>query len=108
LRREVPALAGLDKEGQQVLTCKEQKVISVRRGKGLSRVFIVFHFDGAPTELLLPVPQGRWKKLLDSAAPQWGGQTSHAPDILDSHGEVRLALDPWAFVAFTASDEIAR
>jgi hypothetical protein len=44
--------------------------------------------------------------MLDSASQQWGGPGSHAPDMLDSDGEVRLTLSPWAFVIFAASLEI--
>jgi maltooligosyltrehalose trehalohydrolase len=108
LRRDVPALARLDKVAQKVATFTEQKVIFLRRGEGQGQVFIVYHFDRATAELVLPVPRGRWRKMLDSAAQQWGGPGSHAPDILDSDGEVQLTLSPWALLAFTAGDEIAR
>ena len=108
LRRDVPALARLDKVAQKVATFTEQKVIFLRRGEGQEQVFIVYHFDRATAELMLPVPRGRWRKMLDSAAQQWGGPGSHAPDMLDSGGEVQLTLSPWALLAFTASDEIAR
>ena len=106
LRRDVPALARLDKVAQEVATFGEQKAIFVRRGEGLEQLFIVYHFDPTPAELALPVARGRWRKMLDSASQQWGGPGSHAPDMLDSDGEVRLTLSPWAFVIFAASLEI--
>jgi maltooligosyltrehalose trehalohydrolase len=100
LRKSVSSLARLDKDALQVESFTDQQVLFVQRWDASSRVFIAFQADSAPMELTLPVPAGRWKKILDSAEQQWAGQGSQAPDILVSSGEAQLSFSPWSFLVF--------
>jgi maltooligosyltrehalose trehalohydrolase len=106
IRRTVPPLADLDKNSMEVTSFADEKVLLVRRWKAASQVLIVCHFSQVPTELLLPIPTGRWHRTLDSADERWGEKGCQAPPVIDSRGEVKLPLNPWAFLVFAKSPEI--
>jgi maltooligosyltrehalose trehalohydrolase len=46
------------------------------------------------------VPEGGWRKLLDSADERWQGKGSSLPDVLRSEGEAALRLSPKALALF--------
>ncbi len=105
LRREVPALARLDKKTMEVVAVAGQKTLFVRRWSGDSQVFAALNFDARPAPLVLAVPAGHWQKLLDSEEPRWQGNASQVPDFLDSVGEVRFTVSPWSFCIFAKSND---
>jgi maltooligosyltrehalose trehalohydrolase len=107
LRREVPSLARLDKGAVEATSFTDQKALLVKRWNASSQVLIVSHFDPSPTELMLPVPPGRWHKTLDSEEERWGGKGSQIPAVLESHGRVQLSLGPWVFLVFVQITEIS-
>jgi len=49
-------------------------------------------------EMTLPLPAGRWQKLVDSADQAWLGPGPQGPESLTSTGEVTLPLAPQALV----------
>ncbi|MFL6234533.1 MAG: DUF3459 domain-containing protein [Thermoanaerobaculia bacterium] len=69
LRKSLPALARLSKAEVEVTPFEEEKVILVRRG---GEVVIAFNF--AQEARRVPLPEGRWEKVLDSADERWGGE----------------------------------
>jgi maltooligosyltrehalose trehalohydrolase len=106
IRRTVPPLAELDKNAMEVTSFADEKVLLVRRWKASSQVLIVCHLCKVPTELLLPIPCGRWHRTLDSAEERWGDKGCETPAVIESRGEVQLPLNPWAFLVFAKSAEI--
>jgi maltooligosyltrehalose trehalohydrolase len=105
LRHTLPPLAQLDKNAMELTSFAEEKVLLARRWKASSQVLIVCHFSQAPTDLLLPIPLGRWHRTLDSADKRWGDKGSEIPAVIESRGEVKLPLNPWAFLVFASSAE---
>jgi len=107
LRRDLPALACLDKEALEVLAFADSKAILVRRWNASSHSLAVLHFEDKASQLGLPVPAGRWKRKLDSADSRWGGGGSQAPDAFVSCGEVQISLSPWTVILYveTLPDE---
>ncbi len=100
LRRDLPALAHLDKDALDAAVFADSNTILVRRWSGLSHILALFHFDPKPTQLALQFPVGRWQKKLDSAEPRWGGGGSQGSEVLASHGEAKVALGPWGVVLY--------
>src|SRR5580700_6061549 len=107
IRRTVPALAELDKNAMEVKSFADDKALLVSRGKASSQVLIVYHFCQAPAELLLPIPSGRWHRTLDSAEQPRGDKGCETPAVIESRGEVRFRLNPWAFLVFAKAAEIS-
>jgi maltooligosyltrehalose trehalohydrolase len=103
LRRDIPALARLDKDALEALAFADRKVIVVRRWNESSHILAVLHFGKEPCQLRLPVPAGYWQKQLDSADSRWGGGGSQALDVFVSPGEVQMTLSPWAMVLYLAT-----
>lgn len=92
LRREVPALL---RGGKQALSCiafPDESVLLLRRWHEGSEVLAVFHFGAAPAEVTLPVPHGRWEKLLESGDVAWDGPGAVAPGEIRSWGSARVRV----------------
>jgi maltooligosyltrehalose trehalohydrolase len=101
LRRELPPLARLDKGCLEAIPMENPPVLLLRRWDGNGQVIAAFHFGKAQTELKLPIPQGQWKKLVDSSDACWGGQGGISPESLTSHGNFRLCFGAHSFVLFS-------
>ncbi len=101
LRRELPALAHLSKEHQEVLIFERAKVLWVERWYEREAVLGIFHFGSEPLDATMPLFEGQWQKVVDSADSIWRGPGSRVPDTLESTGEVGLTFTPQSFVVFT-------
>lgn len=97
LRRETPALANLSKDSLEVLGYEDDRLLFVRRWSEESQVSLIFNFSEKKLSATLPIPTGRWGKLLDSAHPRWQGEGSIVPPYLDSEGEFTVTLAPKSF-----------
>lgn len=103
LRKTVPALARVSNDALAVTGDERRRVLTLRRWSGEDQVFMICHFGEADISMALPVPEGRWQKVLDSAEEEWQGKGSQVPAVLDSDGEVTLTLAPTSFVLFRRS-----
>jgi len=105
LRRDMSALANLDKDAMEVIPFTDQKVLLVRRWDTSSQVLIVHHFGQTPTDVYVPIPAGRWPTVLDSNETRWGGGDDGVPAVLQSHGEIQLRVNAWAFFVLAQDNE---
>jgi maltooligosyltrehalose trehalohydrolase len=101
LRKDHPVLSRLSKEDMEVTAFGEEKVLFLRRWRGMGQTAAFFHFGSAPASLALSLPPGRWDRLVDSSERRWGGVGSAASKTLSSHGNVTLSLTPQSFVLFS-------
>jgi maltooligosyltrehalose trehalohydrolase len=126
LRRELPALAELDRELVETLVLERERVLFVRRGAAPgvrprpvapvedrdrvpgsddgSEVCMAFSFADNPCTVEVPVPAGRWARVLDSADARWLGPGSQVPAVVESDGAVSLALQPHGVVVLARQD----
>jgi len=102
LRRELPALAHLDKTSMRVTPTGDQKLLLVERWYSSSRVLMAFRFDVGSANLALPIAAGRWEKVLDSANWQPESEMGSERSILESRGELQMPFQPWSFFVFAA------
>jgi maltooligosyltrehalose trehalohydrolase len=105
LRKTLPALVRLSKEQMEVLGFEQQMSLFLRRWHGEHEVFAVFNFGSSQAALTLPVPAGKWQKVLSSADARWqpapeSAPTSVLPDHVLSAGECALTLEPETFALF--------
>ena len=103
LRREIPALARLEKKNACVIAYPRENALFARRWDGGSQIFAVFNFGTRAVQLAVPVPTGKWRRQLDSAESQWQGSGSQVPESLDSRGDARLLMEASAFCLFAKS-----
>lgn len=105
LRARIPALGDLSKRDQEVVAFAAKNALLVRRWSGDSQAFIAFHFCETTVEIEAPVPEGRWRKVLDSADPMTQSSDGRAAEYLNSTGAARLALGPWHLILFIKTDD---
>lgn len=103
LRRTIPALARLSKQTMDVRGYEKDRVLLVRRWTDNDEIFIILTFAQKETLVSLPVPEGHWHKLVDSADERWRGGGTLVPKELDSEGEISLHLNPTAVALFARS-----
>ena len=100
LRREIPALAQLDQDSQEVSTLADGNLLCVRRRAEQRRIVALFYFGDVSCQLELPLPAGRWGMLLDSGEQRWNGPGGEAPRELASSGSAQLVLKPWSVLVW--------
>jgi maltooligosyltrehalose trehalohydrolase len=82
LRREIPALAALDKNSLEVSGLEDPRLVLLRRWSAGKEVFCVMNFDREEATFIAP-PSGGWTKLLDSANEEWEGPGSLLPELIE-------------------------
>lgn len=98
LRKTVPALANMGKEQMEVLPFEGERTMLVRRWSEGSEVAILMNFSDASFDIDLPLPNGNWRKLLDSSETRWKGAGSLLLETLVSGGRVHLPIPPKTLV----------
>ena len=98
LRKNTKALAYLGKDRMEVAGFQKEEVIVLRRWYEDDDVVCVFHFGEETTGVTVPVPEGRWRTLLDSSLEKWGGVGGIVRPDCESDGELTLGVFPRAFI----------
>jgi maltooligosyltrehalose trehalohydrolase len=101
LRKEVPALAHLSKDTLEIKGDEENKTIFLHRWKGNDETIALFNFSDSSLSISLPIPEGSWRKRLDSAEERWQGSGSAISEHIISTRGCTLDLAPKSFVLFT-------
>ena len=144
LRKTLPALISLSKERLEVLGLERELVLYLRRWagdrggttpeSGGGQVFAAFNFGDDAAHVELPVPAGRWRRMLDSAGERWHSENegrllsaplseaaaaelstrpaaagpstrlSQLPEHLVSKGSAHLTLNPTSFALYILED----
>jgi maltooligosyltrehalose trehalohydrolase len=95
LRRELPALSALTREGMTVRPAAEGRALWVRRAGGGQQALIGLNFEEHQVPLDPPGGGGPWRLRLDAAEPRWGGPGGAAAGLL-------AADDPWVLAPESA------
>ncbi|MGB7274015.1 MAG: malto-oligosyltrehalose trehalohydrolase [Geitlerinemataceae cyanobacterium] len=98
LRQEVPALKCRDRQSIDINSFEGEKVITLRRRMDNSQVLAIFNFSDRTQTTQLVLPEGNWKKVLDSSDSQWMGNGSTLPQQVD--GKLTLTLPHQSFVLY--------
>ncbi len=100
LRRQSAALRNLSKDDMETCVFQEERTLLVRRWTSSEALFFTLCFSDTPIRCELPVPKGRWRKLLDSSDPAWLGPGEALPQEIESTGTAFLHLNPKAIVLY--------
>jgi maltooligosyltrehalose trehalohydrolase len=92
LRRETSALSELTRDRLAVSSIADSRVVSVRQwnGLGTSHTYCLFNFEPNDINITLSVPEGRWRKDVDSADIAWDGPGSMIPAVVNSGAGVTM------------------
>jgi len=102
LRKTIPALANLNKDAMTVRGYDNEQVLFVHRWSEDGQAIIIENFSRAEASVSLPIPDGHWRKILDSTDKKWQGSGSSTPKDLHSQGAMTLSLVPRSAVVFTS------
>jgi maltooligosyltrehalose trehalohydrolase len=100
-RKNISPLGRLSKNHMAVSSYEEERILLIRRWSEAEEAALVFHFGKERQEIRLPLPEGIWKKAIDSSERVWHGPASAVPGTVTSEGLVHLTLSPhgcWVFV----------
>jgi maltooligosyltrehalose trehalohydrolase len=101
LRAQCPALANPGKKKMTVESDRRRNLLFVRRWGDDFEAALVFHFSETLETLRLDLPEGRWRKRLDSTESRWMGPGSGVPDMLDAGGPIEVETAPHCVLVFT-------
>lgn len=105
LRRSIPALATLDREGMDVQVREEHRSIIVHRQVRDSRICLILCFAAQAQRIPLGLEPGTWSVRLDSEAERWNGQGSRLGDQLVANSMVNLDAQPWSAILLEHEDD---
>jgi maltooligosyltrehalose trehalohydrolase len=94
LRKKIDSMSLLNKKNMEVSSYDHEQILFVRRFSITDEVFGIFRFGIESQEVCLPIPDGRWEKILDSWEQQWQGPGSDFSLILQSNGKAAFKLPP--------------
>ena len=100
LRRTLRGLARPDKQHLEAHALEREKILWVQRWSDAGKAVVVANFSKEPQCVLVAVPEGEWRKVLDSADQRWRGPGNSVPPRFSSSGQVQLSLCPESFSVF--------
>jgi maltooligosyltrehalose trehalohydrolase len=101
LRREIPALAALDKNNLEVNGWEKPRLVHLRRWIAGNQVFCVMNFDRQDAAFIAAPPPGVWKKLLDSANEEWDGPGALLPEFIER--DASLTINGLSFALYESA-----
>ncbi len=69
---------------------KGKSILFMERWKDESRVFCLFNLGPEERVLEGSVPEGRWRKMVDSSDRAWNGPGTALPERIPSEGGIRI------------------
>jgi maltooligosyltrehalose trehalohydrolase len=102
MRRQHPAMHGLNRQTTDVEVVGSGHTIMLRRWAANCELIALFHFSDSPETVTLEAAGGAWRKVLDSSEQKWLGGGSAIPDSLDSQGTLQITLPAKSCVVLEA------
>ena len=106
LRKTYSCLARLSKKNMDVVDDEKKMLLLVRRWSDTAEARIIFHFSSEQESVPVPISEGWWLKVLDSAEKQWQGPGSRVPAEIESQGEVTFIRPPHSVLVLTRERSI--
>jgi len=104
LRKTMAPLTRLSKDHCEVTAFESERVLVLRRWSGDEEAVTIFNFADSQKSPTLRIPEGRWRKALDSSDPRWQSSGRTLPSEIVSQGSVELALPPRSLALFARMD----
>lgn len=103
LRKNLPVLSPNNRHELEAVAYEREKLLWIRRWRSGDQAVIIFNFGNKPATAVLPFPNGRFKKITDSADHRWNGRGSLCPDLLEADGDASLSIAPSSLVLFQSN-----
>ncbi len=105
LRNDIHPLSTLSKDALEVVGFDTQNVLLLRRWTDDNEAVAIFNLSRVKGKVNVSLPQGRWRKILDSAEERWDGPGSQNPDSIASNDATVLTLSPSSFGLYMRAKE---
>jgi maltooligosyltrehalose trehalohydrolase len=99
LRRDHPVLNRCDNRQLEGWGMEDQRVLWLHRHHDKDEIWLLMNFNRATVNCRFPARTGNWRKLIDSADPQWRGPGARLPAKIE--GGQQVALPPHSLALFT-------
>lgn len=86
LRKETAALARLDKKALTAEVLSEKSLLLVRREEKGGHAAIFLNCGPEAAAVSAKLPDGKWRRILDTAEPRWDGPGTTTPADISSDG----------------------
>jgi len=100
LRKQIPTLSAVDKNGMEVIGLETDQVLAVHRWRENERALLVANLNKTEATVTLALPRGHWRKMIDSADATWRGSGSLLPREFQADGESSFSLLARSFALF--------
>ena len=97
LRKEYPALGITARNQLEVSSDPVSNCLYLRRWENDQQILCLMNFSDQPQELVIPKLNFSWKKIADSAHPEWKGPEA-APETIDAGQS--LAIQPQSILVY--------
>jgi maltooligosyltrehalose trehalohydrolase len=105
LRKEQPALRQLNRQNLAVEADETNKTLLLHRWHENQHLICLMNFSKGTQQIIAPAHASSWRKLLDSADPEWKGPGA-APETLAPNNTI--ALCPESFVLYVSGENGSR
>jgi len=100
-RKEISPLKHFSKENLEVTGIEKERILLARRWFGSEKIFCLYNFSEREMKIDLPLPGGRWIRIIDSASKEWGGPGSLSEDVVESGPPgIPLLINAYSFVVY--------
>ncbi len=96
LRKTLPGLKKLDKRSIEISIEEKQKLLFWRRWYNRNELFCVMNFSKNDVSFSFTASDGKWKKIIDSAAEVWRGGGTLLPDIIENKQNLNIRMSSFA------------
>lgn len=100
LRKSRPALRNLNRKNLHVDCDKQKQTVTLRRWHEGEEIVCVLNFSKQQQYVDLPRDQ-EWKKILDSASPQWKGPVASLDMVSADISATQLTIQPEALLIYS-------
>jgi maltooligosyltrehalose trehalohydrolase len=97
LRKQQPVLRSLNRNQLSVETKENENVLMLHHWQDEQQLLIFENFSASPQVVNIPAIAPHWKKLLDSAAPEWNGPVA-TPNVVSQNDG--LTLQPESILVY--------
>ena len=105
LRKEIPALADLNKNHLRARVFEKRGLLLVTRRCEESQTLALYNFSRYPRSVTAKLHPGCWRNRLDTSLKKWSGPGSRAPERIYSKGQLVLEIGPNSCVLFVLDQE---
>ena len=102
MRKATPPLRDISKKTMEIKGFAKNRCLSVHRSAGDDEVVCLYNFHKGAASIPPRLKQGKWRKMLDSSSPEWGGTAPETADqvIGSCNGSAHVSLSPWSAVVY--------